>query len=428
MHRLFPTIRAPRHARAAAVTALGLTLAATGAAGGTAWAAPAHPASATQAASGHRSRPLQTPAVTGELWGVTAVSAKNVWAVGYGGVRSSSTTLAEQYNGTSWQVVPTPNPTGATESELAAVSHKKTSVWAVGYSTNGSTYSTLAEHYNGTSWQIIPTPNPSGATYSGLYAVSVVSATNVWAVGCYGSAPCVGLAVDGGNTLVEHWNGKKWDLVASPNPSGSGRSLLLGVSAVSAKNVWAVGFWDDESTASNDTLVEHYNGTKWKVVASPNLNDATDRLDTVARVSTRDVWAAGAGTASSGEAQALTEQWNGSSWQIVTSPTIAYSGLLGLASVSASDVWVVGCTGALVYGGDILFSEPPVNPIAEHWNGSRWKAVATPTPAGATKTILTGAASASAKNVWSVGSVSVSGVVQTVIEHWNGSKWTLSAS
>jgi len=64
-----------------------------------------------------------------------------------------------------------------------------------------------------------------------LNAVAAVSAKNVWAVGCSGGC-------NGPDSLILHWNGKKWSKVASPDP-GAGLDELTGVSAVSASNVWA---------------------------------------------------------------------------------------------------------------------------------------------------------------------------------------------
>ena len=64
---------------------------------------------------------------------------------------------------------------------------------------------------------------------------------------------------------------------ATPNV-GNGANSLGGVMALAPDNVWAVGF----STASTKpppgeyevptkTLIEHYDGTGWSVVTSPNV-------------------------------------------------------------------------------------------------------------------------------------------------------------
>src|SRR5690348_5630714 len=56
-------------------------------------------------------------------------------------------------------------------------------------------------------WNIVPSPNVG--TTSHLNSVSVISATDVWAVG-YSST----------GTLIEHWDGTSWSIVSSPNPNG----------------------------------------------------------------------------------------------------------------------------------------------------------------------------------------------------------------
>src|SRR5439155_753020 len=131
-------------------------------------------------------------------------------------------------------------------------------VWAVGYYSNGRTEQTLIEHWNGSSWSVVLSPNPPGTSYAELYGVAAVSANDVWAVGEYG-----------GGTLVEHWNGSSWNTMPSPNPHiGTADHKLKGVAAVSASDVWAVGNYN--SGTAYQTLVEHWNGSNWSVVPSPN--------------------------------------------------------------------------------------------------------------------------------------------------------------
>src|SRR5437868_6514112 len=84
-------------------------------------------------------------------------------------------------------------------------------------------------------------------------------------------------------TLIEHWNGSAWSVVASPK--GSGGDQLTGVAAVSASNIWAAG------TGNARTLIEQWNGASWSIVASPNPGSVSDELVAVAVVSANNVWA-----------------------------------------------------------------------------------------------------------------------------------------
>src|ERR1700722_11540291 len=71
-------------------------------------------------------------------------------------------------------------------------------------------------------WVAVRPPDP-GSQLNDLFALDVLSAKNVWAVGDYTGA-------DGTfKTLVEHWNGKAWSRVPSPDP-GAGSNYLDGVS------------------------------------------------------------------------------------------------------------------------------------------------------------------------------------------------------
>src|SRR5437016_5171251 len=73
-------------------------------------------------------------------------------------------------------------------------------------------------------WSVIPSPNP-GVSGNELISVAVVAANDVWAVG----------DITAGNgasqTLIEHWNGTAWSVVASPSPSPF-HNVLNGVTAV----------------------------------------------------------------------------------------------------------------------------------------------------------------------------------------------------
>src|SRR5207253_3187946 len=134
-----------------------------------------------------------------------------------------------------WSVVKSPNVGGSRPSLGAVAAVSKSDVWAVGlhYSNNGSFPSrTLIEHWNGTSWSIVPSPNPG--KFSQLYKLAAVSANDIWAVGRFNTGNSIL------QTLIEHWNGTSWSVVKSPSP-GSFDNALVGVAVVSTNDVWAVG-------------------------------------------------------------------------------------------------------------------------------------------------------------------------------------------
>src|SRR6266567_3297398 len=94
-------------------------------------------------------------------------------------------------------------------------------------------------------WTVVSSPNPGSV--NDLNGVAAVSASDVWAVGEFINASNVN------QTLIEHWNGHKWSVVPSPNV-GTHNNELFGVTAVSATDVWAVGFFN--AGFFNQTLTE----------------------------------------------------------------------------------------------------------------------------------------------------------------------------
>ena len=300
-----------------------------------------------------------------------------------------------------WKVVSSPNPGSGGNYLSGAAAVSTNNVWAVGdYTTSTGIIQTLIEHWNGSSWQLIPSPNV-GPHDNYLSGAAAVSTNNVWAMGDY-------LTSSGTpRTLIEHWNGTSWKVVPSPNGGGGG--ALSGVAVVSASDVCAVG------SSSAQTLTEHWNGTSWQVVPSPNVPSTGNLLNSVAVVSAHDVWAVGDYLNADAIPQTLIEQWNGSSWQVVSSPNVGDGGALsGVAVVSASGVWAVG-------------SNSPQT-VAEHWNGSSWQVVPSPNPSSGGN-LLNGVAAVSTNNVWAVGDyLTGSAIARTLIEYWNGSSWKVVPS
>jgi hypothetical protein len=336
------------------------------------------------------SSPDATPG-NNDLAAVATVSASDVWAVGSAeNSRGNGQLLAKHWNGTSWSIVSTPAVVTGQLSGLAAIS--STDVWAAGsmlLSARGNTAQFL--HWNGRKWTIVKSP----ATTAGIAGMAAVSGTDVWAVGSIIS----GLIAQ---TFIEHWNGKSWSIVPSPN-DGTGSNLLNAVTAVSANDVWAVGQFQDASNTTQ-TLTEHWNGTSWSIVASPS---AGAEFLGAAAVSSSNVWAVGL----TGDAT-LIQHWNGASWAVVPSPNPSPAGaagslLFGVAVVSANDLWAVG---------ESRNASGIPSTLIEQWNGTSWSIVASPSPGSAAS--LRGAAADSASGqAWAVGNFRApSGADQTLIE------------
>lgn len=249
-------------------------------------------------------------------------------------------------------------------------------------------------------WSVAKSPN-RGSDFDRLNAVAAVSGTDAWAVGLSRSTPSSQY-----RTLAEHFDGSAWRIVKSPNV-GSSTNELNAVDADSSTDVWAVG--EAFRSGADRTLAEHYDGNAWSVVATRNRGTGSNRLRGVAVVTPTDVWAVG--SFSNPAPQALAEHYDGTAWSLVSVPDPAGGFLSAVAAVSSTDVWAVGGTGD---DGD--------TPLVEHWNGMSWKIVKTPSlPVEASFTALTAAA---ANDVWAVGHRGGS----TLTEHWDGSRWSVVPS
>ena len=100
-----------------------------------------------------------------------------------------------------WSIQATPNPVGGSNSILNGGSCTSASACtAVGDYNSGTTGVTLAERWNGSTWSIQTTPNPTGAPVSLLNGVSCASATACTAAGGYNNGTA-------GVTLAERWSG-----------------------------------------------------------------------------------------------------------------------------------------------------------------------------------------------------------------------------
>jgi hypothetical protein len=265
-------------------------------------------------------------------------------------------------------------------------------IWAVGdflpdlSNSNQDATLSFAEHYDGTSWTVVPTPN-TGVNFNSFYGLAA-SGGQAWAVGEYLNSRYQDRA------LVETWNGSQWSIADVPQP-GSRRDMAMGVSALSPSDVWVVG--DQEgSNGKFETLAEHWDGSSWAVVPTPDPGSTGNHLYAVDAVSPDNVWAAGMELNGDSPDQGLVEHWDGSSWSVVPTPDPASADLVMLTAVTAnaSQVWVAGEADSPEGGGQ---------PLIESYQDGTWTIPRLPAvPDGANWTNLYGLAQAG-NSVWAVG-------------------------
>jgi hypothetical protein len=248
----------------------------------------------------------------------------------------------------------------------------------VGFSVNPTgTELTLAEAWSGTAWTAKSTPNPAGARNSLLASVACPSPTACVGAGDYVSA------TDVKTPLVETWNGTTWTLGSAPSPAGATGAILRGVACSAASACTAVGSY--VSGGSTLALAERWNGTSWNVESTPSVSGATStQLVSVSCPTATACDAVGQYTNSSGATVLLSEGWNGTAWAVQSAPSP--SGATGATFTGVSCTGATACTA----GGNSTNSSSQTRPLAELWNGHTWALQATPIPSGASAVGLDG--------------------------------------
>lgn len=206
--------------------------------------------------------PSPDPLTTGTaLAALEALAPDDAWAAGrsylaqegvVAGVQPTGA-LLEHWDGQQWRIVDNPmsSADGAYLNDIKAIAANN--LWAVGGQWNEERQQTvpLVLHYDGTAWQVLPTP--AGQAPSALYAVHGSGPDDVWAVGAQ-TRTGTNLAVP----LVLHYDGTAWSLVDDLPDVGNSR--LEGVYAISPDNVWATGLFP---VGSEQAAFLHWDGTSW---------------------------------------------------------------------------------------------------------------------------------------------------------------------
>jgi hypothetical protein len=105
------------------------------------------------------------------------------------------------------------------------------------------------------------------------------------------------------------------------------------VTAVASDNVWAVGYFSNVSTSTRYTLTEHWNGSKWNLVSSPTPS-VGGQLRMVTALAATNIWAGG----SNGGAN-LIEHYDGTARSIVAAPAPQrQSSIASISAISTTDI------------------------------------------------------------------------------------------
>ena len=284
------------------------------------------------------------------LSGVDDLAPDNAWAVGesFSGSGQNGLTLIEHWNGTAWSIVPSPSPAvgaGGDSNVLTSISGTGSDdLWADGSENNENTatLSVLLEHWDGTAWTVATSPTPMFASQIAT-AITAISPDDVWVVGEQ--------FTDSMRTLAAHWDGTAWSIVRTPDLSSAGtpQNQLTGVSAAGPDDVWASGFANNVDKHNLDVpYTLHWNGTTWQLAKVPSMGSDGSRLNGIVALSATDAWTVGQIQESDGALLTITEQFNGSAWKIVASPDpgslgkLVVNTLQWVGSAGGKDLFAVG--------------------------------------------------------------------------------------
>jgi hypothetical protein len=218
-------------------------------------------------------------------------------------------------------------------------------------------------HWNGKRWQPVATLALRGSATSraGLQALAVNTSKDIWAVGTQN--------IDGdgfgGETLILHWDGKSWTEVPS---LGEGR--LLSVVSLSPRDVWTVGYDTNirrHEAFYSTTLVGHWNGQYWSRVSSPppldescrNCDSSNNGLFGIIATGPRELWALG-WSFSTGiiGTRPLILRWDSAHWSIAVPPS-------GYTANALNGVSLSGAGADLGFSGDGWYQPVLIDPPSD---------------------------------------------------------------
>ena len=303
------------------------------------------------------------------LAGVDELSTTNAWAVGDSATGSAGEgniddePLIEHWNGSTWSIVSGVTPPG--RRDRGAQRHRRDRPGrpvgrrlhpradAAPWSRCCSSTSTAPPGSRPPSPPQTAACDPNATDcFLDPKAVSATSPDDVWVVGTV-------LEPNPTANFVAHWDGTAWSVVPAPCLTGqkvtacSGASIdlnqLTGVTAISGTDAWAAG---SEGNVNGQNFhipyVEHWNGTAWSLVKTPNRGGEGSLLNGITALGSGDVWAVGQTQQLNGAIMPMTDQFNGTSWSVVPSPVPGSSGRIpddsldGAASLSGGLVFAVG--------------------------------------------------------------------------------------
>jgi hypothetical protein len=332
----------------------------------------------------------------------------------------------------SFAIVPTPNPGSDGNSLVAVAAVGDGTAWAAGTQSDGGS-TALILHFDGSQWNEVPLPSEA----DGIFFTTACNTPegDVWMIG---TRPHTVYQVEvfclrGRNGAIERTD-------SFLNGGGP-----ISISATAADDVWAVsvGLWPVDQGG----YVQHFDGSDWSIMQLPAEFSYRNDPQAIYAAGPDDVWIAGLGGNSRAEYRGYLQHWDGSSWELVSTPFDGQE-LVFFESIDGSSgngIWVAG---HLNYSEDLLmhydgssWTHHPGTPVDEplkqvvvaapdnswaspyslmpgspffYWDGSSWSPDSAPEVPGAVTVNWRALSQAGQCEVWAVGSYNDGGNTHTL--------------
>ena len=269
---------------------------------------------------------------------------------------------------------------------------------------------------DGTRWTRMNVAAPVGSTNVAIGGVACTSTTHCFAVG--GSATS-----SNSQPLIEAWDGAHWAVVPGPAGLPATSTGLGAVSCPTATSCFAIGRATTSTSAT--AVATHWDGTRWMpLISLARPAGATSAyLAGISCATSTSCFTVGTYLTKQ-DIKALVYRWNGLRWSIVDGPTFAgraYPDLRGVSCPSVTSCYIAGSIST-------RYGIKSVRRVIEHWDGTRWTLTSFPKPSfPSTFDVFTGVSCSSTTSCMAVGYIE-RGHTFTFTERWDGVHWKVVAS
>lgn len=416
------------------------------------------------------------------LQGVSCESAQSCLAVGYSNSEplnfpgdEAEDGASAQWNGRAWTVRAKPPFSEKEGAALTGVSCLDAdSCVAIGWVRDVGQYSAVVARWNGQAWSPDGRAMALGSGAGLLESISCVSGSFCMAVGqsdsggpynwpfyerlargkwttgdmgsghwqwlngmssvsCSGPSVCeaVGAATvgnkdgQGGETVAQRWNGRKWTVQSTPDLAPIQMGFwpsLTAVSCADGSSCVAVGFvGPGDSPSLGIGLV--WDGKAWRMQVTIGLRKGSvEGLSDVSCPTSEYCVALGVVEGGNLAAKSIVETWTGGRWKVQPMPSAALQAEFSAVSCATP-------RSCVAVGSREQSPDGSSHILVERWNGVRWQPESVPEPRGSSYLSLEGVSCVSADACTAVGSYYLKDAGRVpLIERWNGGAWTIQRS